>query len=68
MKEKKEKILELMKDDDYVPMKAKEIAMIMRVPKNEYNDFLGVLGDLELEFKIQKNRPYMKSIVIKTIK
>ena len=33
MKEKKEKILELMKDDDYVPMKAKEIAMIMRVPK-----------------------------------
>ena len=27
MKEKKEKILELMKDDDYVPMKAREIAM-----------------------------------------
>mgnify|MGYP002590834037 CR=1 FL=1 len=27
MKGKKEKILELMKDDDYVPMKAREIAM-----------------------------------------
>ena len=45
-----------MKDKDYVPMKAKEIAMIMRVPKKEYRDFLAVLGDLELNFKIQKNR------------
>ena len=50
------KILEFMKDKDYVPMKAKEIAMIMRVPKKEYGDFLEVLGNLELNFKIQKNR------------
>ena len=65
MKEKKEKILELMKDDDYVPMKAREIAMIMRVPKNEYNEFLEILGELELEFKIQKNRKNRYKIVDK---
>ena len=64
MKEKKEKILELMKDDDYVPMKAREIAMIMRVPKNEYNEFLEILGELELEFKIQKNRKNRYKIVL----
>lgn len=56
MKEKEEKILEFMKDEDYVPMRAKEIAMIMRVPKNEYNEFLEIIGKLELEMKIQKNR------------
>ncbi len=56
MEEQELKILEFMKDKDYVPMKAKEIAMIMRVPKKEYRDFLAVLGNLELDFKIQKNR------------
>ena len=65
MKEKQEKILELMKDDDYVPMKAKEIAMIMRVPKNEYREFLETLGELELDFKIQKNRKNRYRIVDK---
>ena len=56
MEDKSQKILDLMNDDDYVPMKAKELALIMRVPKNEYNEFLEVLGNLELEMKIQKNR------------
>ncbi len=58
------KILEFMKD--YVPMKAKEIAMIMRVPKKEYGDFLEVLGNLELNFKIQKNRKSKYRLVEKT--
>ncbi len=56
MEEQAKKILDLMSDDDYVPMKAKEIAMIMRVPKNEYHNFLEVIGKLELELKIEKNR------------
>ena len=56
MKEKEKKILEFMKDEAYVPMKAKEIAMLMRVPKNEYNEFLEMMGNLELELKVQKNR------------
>ena len=66
MEEQELKILELMKDKDYVPMKAKEIAMIMRVPKNEYRDFLEVLGNLELNFKIQKNRKNRYRLVEKT--
>ena len=66
MEEQQQKILDLMKDDDYVPMKAKELAMIMRVPKNEYGDFLEVLGDLELEMKIQKNRKNRYRLVEKT--
>ena len=56
MEEQAKKILDLMSDDDYVPMKAKEIAMIMRVPKNEYHQFLEVIGKLELELKIEKNK------------
>ena len=55
-----------MKDEDYVPMKAKELALIMRVPKNEYNEFLEVLGNLELEMKIQKNRKNRYKLVEKT--
>ena len=66
MEEQEQKILEIMKDKDYVPMRAKEIAMIMRVPKNEYRDFLEVLGNLELNFKIQKNRKNRYRIVQKT--
>ena len=30
MEEKEQKILDFMKNEDYVPMKAKEIAMLMR--------------------------------------
>ena len=66
MEEQQQKILNLMKDDDYVPMKAKELAMIMKVPKNEYNEFLEVLGNLELEMKIQKNRKNRYKLVEKT--
>ena len=66
MNKREEIILNLMKDDDYVPMKAKELAMIMRVPKNEYGDFLEVLGNLELEMKIQKNRKNRYRLVEKT--
>ncbi len=66
MEEQELKILELMKDKDYTPMKAKEIAMIMRVPKKEYRDFLEVLGNLELNFKIQKNRKNRYRLMEKT--
>ena len=56
MNKKEEIILEFMKDKDYVPMKAKEISLILGVPKKEYNDFLEILNHLEMEFKIGKNR------------
>ena len=56
MEEQELKVLNLIKDKDYAPMKAKEIAMMMHVPKSEYNELLRVLGKLEMEMKIQKNR------------
>ena len=66
MDDREQKILDFMSDDDYVPMKAKEIAMLMRVPKNEYHDFLEIIGKLELELKIQKNRRNRYKISEKT--
>ena len=56
MKEKENIILEFMKSDIYVPMKAKEMAVILNVPKTEYATFLETLNHLEDEYKIQKNR------------
>ena len=56
MQEKEKIILEFMKDKDYVPMKAKEMASILMVPKNEYNEFILILNKLENEYKIIKNR------------
>ena len=54
MEEKEQKILDFMKNEDYIPMKAKEIAMLMRVPKNDYNNFLEIIGKLELELNCNK--------------
>ena len=56
MDNKEQKILNFMNLEQYIPMKAKEIAMLMEVPKNEYNEFLDILQRLETEMKIQRNR------------
>lgn len=53
---KEEIILEFIKDENYVPMKAKEMAIILGVPKKEYNQFVQILKKLEDEYKIVKNR------------
>ena len=56
MVDKKDVILEFMKDEEYTPMKAKEIAIILGVPKKEYNKFVDILKQLEEEYKIVKNK------------
>lgn len=56
MIDKKDIILEFMKDENYTPMKAKEIAMILGVPKKEYNKFSETLKELEESYKIVKNK------------
>ena len=63
MNKREDIVLEFMKDKDYVPMKAKEIAMILGVPKKEYNEFKQVLDHLEQEFKIGKNRKNRYSVI-----
>lgn len=54
--EKQELILNFMKDENYTPMKAKEIAMFLGVPKKEYNQFLDTIKYLEEDYKIVKNK------------
>ena len=56
MTKKEQIILEFMKDPKYVPMKAKEIATILGVPKKDMDSFKKALDNLELEFKIGKNK------------
>ena len=56
MEDKEKLILDFMKEDIYVPMKAKELAAVLSVPKTEYNNFLEILNKLEENYKIQKNR------------
>ncbi len=56
MEEKENLILEFMKSKEYVPMKAKELAVIFDVPKTRLNELKLVLNKLESEDKITKNR------------
>ena len=54
--DRKQKILEFISDKEYVPMKAKEIAQVLMVPKNEQDKLKQILEELEMEYKIRKNR------------
>ncbi len=53
---REEKILEFIKDKDYTPMKFKEIAQVLMVPKEDIQELKKVLDKLETEYKIRKNR------------
>lgn len=63
MEDKEQLILNFMNEDAYVPMKAKEMALMLSVPKTEYSNFIEVLNHLEEEYKIQKNRKSKYSLV-----
>ena len=56
MEENKEIIIKFMSNDKYVPMKAKEIAFILGVPKEKYEEFHSILNELEAEYKIQQSK------------
>ena len=61
-------ILEFMKEKEYVPMKAKELAIIFDVSKNNLPEFKNILNKLENDGKITKNRRNKYSInEIKTL-
>lgn len=63
MEDKEKLILDFMAEESYVPMKAKEMASILCVPKTEYSNFSEVLKKLEEDYKIQKNRKSKYSLV-----
>ncbi len=56
MQEQEEVILNFMKDKDYIPMKAKEIAMVLNIPKNRHEELISILNKLERDLQIVKNR------------
>lgn len=66
MEQKENIILELMNDKNYVPMKAKEIALILNVPKSEYEEFRLILNKLVEENKIEVNRKSKYKLLDKT--
>ena len=63
MNKKQEVILSFMKDEEYTPMKAKEIASILGVPKKEYREFAETIKELEENYKIVKNRKNRYKII-----
>jgi len=54
--DRKEKILEFIKDKEYVPMKLKEMVQVLMVPKEEVDELRKILDELEADYKIRKNR------------
>ena len=56
MEEREKLILDFMKEEQYVPMKAKEIALFLEVPKQEYREFTLVLDRLEKQYFIKSIR------------
>lgn len=54
--EKKELILEFIKDKSYIPMKKKEMMQILMVPKEKERELQSTLDELEREYKIRKNK------------
>ena len=61
MEENKQIILKFMSDEKYVPMKAKDLAFILGVPKEKHTEFHQILKELEDEYKIEvtKKGKYM---------
>jgi len=52
LEEKKEKIYSFLKDESYTPMKLKELAMLMQVPKQEREEFKEVIDKLVSDGKV----------------
>lgn len=56
LKERKKIILELMESDLYVPMKIKELAIVLNIPKKDRDDLEYVLNELLQEGKISLSK------------
>ena len=65
MEERKHMLLDLMKDPTYVPMKMKELAMLLGVPKEQRRELEEVLNELVVSGKvgISKKGKYARSEV-----
>ncbi|MDD3253951.1 MAG: ribonuclease R [Lachnospiraceae bacterium] len=66
LKERKERLLTLIQDPTYVPMKLKELAMLLNVPREQRDELKEVLDVLEAEGKVgvSKRGKYGKPEVV----
>lgn len=65
LKEKKKIILDIVNDPNYVPMKAKELAIILQVPRKEREELKSVLNVLVEtgELHLSRKGKYTKAVV-----
>lgn len=56
LKNRKKLILDFISNKEYTPMRAKDIAMLLQIPKGKRSDLFQVLDDLEAEGKIVNHR------------
>ena len=54
--DRKEKILGFISSAEYIPMKADEIAVMLDVPKDDYDEFYSILNELSYEGKIYETK------------
>ena len=52
MQERKKILMDIIKSPNYIPMKSKELAMILNVPKTEKQDLEEVLSELVAEGRV----------------
>ena len=56
LEQRKEMLTALMKDPAYVPMKLKELAMLLNIPKSQREELKEVLDELLLEGRVGISR------------
>ena len=61
--QRKEMIYKFICDEFYVPMKLKELAILLQVPKDQRNELKKVMDSLEMEgkIKVSSKGKYMKN-------
>ncbi len=59
--ERKEMLISLFSEKGYTPLRFKELCYLLQVPKEDENEFLSILDELIVEFKVvkSKNNRYM---------
>ena len=56
LKNRKKLILDFISNKEYTPMRAKDIAMLLQIPRGKRNELFQVLDELEAEGKISNRR------------
>ena len=56
LKERKQILMDIMKSKEYQPMKVKELAMVLNVPKEDREELRYVLNELMNEGKIVESK------------